>query len=98
MPASHFICPDGNYIPIEDCLHSCTNSQRCMFLPTFRAVANSLGHQISEPTVAELIAGTRETFLEKTTDYAVDPASVLYVLHGSSCPLHQRASHSRRNP
>ena len=84
MPATHFICPDGNCIRIEDCLRSCPHCQRCMFLPTLRAVANSLDRQLSEPTVTELIAGTRETFLKKTTDYAVDPASVLYALHGQA--------------
>ena len=84
MPATKFICPDGNCIPIEDCLRGCPNCQRCMFLPTLRAVANSLNRQISEPTVTELIAGTRETFLKKTTDYAVDPASILYAIHGQA--------------
>ncbi|MBR6889209.1 MAG: hypothetical protein IKN16_12330 [Selenomonadaceae bacterium] len=84
MPATRFICPDGQRVGIADCLRSCPNSQRCMFLPTLRAVANSLDRKLSEPTVTELIAGTRETFLKKTTDYAVDPASVLYALHGQA--------------
>ncbi len=55
-----------------------------MFLPTLRAVAKSLDRKIVEPTVTELIAGTRETFLKKTTDYAVNPQDVLYALHGSA--------------
>ena len=84
MPATKFICPDGKCIDIADCLRSCPNQQRCMFLPTLRAVANSLDRNISEPTVTELISGTRETFLKKTTDYAVDPASILYALHGQA--------------
>ena len=84
MPATKFICPGGQRVGIEECMRSCPNSQRCMFLPTLRAVANSLNRKISEPTVTELIAGTRETFLKKTTDYAVDPASVLYALHGQA--------------
>ena len=84
MPATKFICPDGKRIDIADCLSSCPNQQRCMFLPTLRAVANSLDRKISEPTVTELIAGTRETYLKKTTDYAVDPASILYALHGQA--------------
>ena len=84
MPATKFICPDGKRIDIADCLCSCPKQQRCMFLPTLRAVANSLDRKISEPTVTELIAGTRETFLKKTTDYAVDPASILYALHGQA--------------
>ena len=84
MPATKFICPDGKRIDIAECLSSCPKQQRCMFLPTLRAVANSLDRQISEPTVTELIAGTRETFLKKTTDYAIDPASILYALHGQA--------------
>ena len=84
MPATKFICPDGKRIDIADCLSTCPNNQRCMFLPTLRAVAKSLDRQISEPTVTELISGTRETFLKKTTDYAIDPASILYALHGQA--------------
>ena len=84
MPAIKFICPDGKRIDIADCLRFCPKQQRCMFLPTLRAVANSLDRKISEPTVTELIAGTRETFLKKTTNYAVDPASILYALHGQA--------------
>ena len=82
MPATKFICPDGKRIRIDDCLRSCP--KRCMFLPTLRAVVKSLDRKLSEPTVTELIAGIRETFLKKTTDYAVDPASILYALHGQA--------------
>ena len=84
MPATKFICPDDQRVNIADCLRSCPNQQRCMFLPTLRAVANSLDRNLSEPTVTELISGTRETFLKKTTDYAVEPASILYALHGQA--------------
>ena len=82
MPATKFICPDGQRIRITECLRSC--AKRCMFLPTLRAVANSLNRNITEPTVTELIAGTRETYLKKTSAYAVDPASVLYALQGQA--------------
>ena len=84
MPATHFICPDGSRIPIVDCLQACPNNQRCMFLPTLRAVAKSLDRKISEPTVTELIAGVRETYLKKLTDYAIEPSSVLYALQGQA--------------
>ncbi|MBQ3450734.1 MAG: hypothetical protein IJG32_00505, partial [Selenomonadaceae bacterium] len=55
-----------------------------MFLPTLRAVAKSLDRQITEPTVTELIAGVRETYLKKTSVYAVEPSSVLYALQGQA--------------
>lgn len=84
MPATKFNCPDGQSVPIGECLRECPKVKRCMFLPTLRAVANSLDRNISEPTVTELIAGTRETYLKKTSAYAVDPASVLYALQGQA--------------
>ena len=84
MPATKFICPNGQRIRIADCLRSCPNSQRCMFLPTLRAVADSLNRNIDEPTVTELISGVRETYLKKISSYAVDPASILYALQGQA--------------
>ena len=84
MPATKFICPNGERVPIKDCLASCKQKERCMFLPTLRAVAESLDRGIKEATVTELISGVRETYLKKTTAYAVDPQSVLYSLHGQA--------------
>ena len=84
MLATKFICPDGQRVSIEDCLKRCRNGQRCMFLPTLRAVAESLNRKMSEPTVTELIAGVRETYLKKTSEYGVEPSSVLYALQGQA--------------
>ena len=84
MPATKFICPNGTKIPIADCLKSCSQKERCMFLPTLRAIAVSVDRGIKEPTVTELISGVRETYLKKTTEYAVVPQSVLYALHGQA--------------
>lgn len=84
MPAKDFICPDGNTVPIATCLEHCPNKERCMFLPTLRAIAKSLDRKLTEPTVTELLQGTRETYLKKTTDYAVSPADQLFALHGSA--------------
>ncbi|MDD4599858.1 MAG: hypothetical protein PHQ46_02170 [Negativicutes bacterium] len=84
MPARQFICPNGNKVAIQDCLKSCSMQQRCMFLPTLRAVAKSLDRGIKEPTVTELLAGTRETYLKKIMEYAVNPQDILYALHGQA--------------
>ena len=84
MPATKFICPTGQEIDIEKCLKKCLYGQRCMFLPTLRAVAASLNRNIKQPTVTELLAGTMETFLKRTTDYVVDPIKQLYALHGTA--------------
>ena len=65
MPATKFICPNGDRVPIRECLASCKQTERCMFLPTLRAVAESLDRGIKEATVTELIAGVRETYLRR---------------------------------
>ena len=84
MTATSFICPQGDKVKITDCLNKCVRKQRCMFLPTLRAIAKSVDRNIKEPTVTELLCGIRETYLKKTTDYAVDPMQQLYAIHGSA--------------
>lgn len=84
MPAKYFTCPNGNKILINECLKECPYSSRCMFLPTLRAVAQSLERNLVQPTVTELLSGTLETYLKKTTDYAIDPQKQIYALHGSA--------------
>lgn len=84
MPATKFICPNRETVRIEKCLLQCTQVRRCMFLPTLRAVAESLDRKIKNPTVTELLCGVRETYLKKTTEYAVDPLQQLYAIHGSA--------------
>ena len=84
MPTKYFICPSGNKTPIKQCLLSCSEEQRCMFLPTLRAIAKSVNRKLDQPSVTELLAGTRELYLKKITDYAINPQSQLYALHGTA--------------
>ena len=84
MPATKFVCKNGSAIPIKQCLSYCPNGQRCMFLPTLRSVAESLNRKLDKPSVTELIAGTRETYLKKVQHYAVDPMQQLYAVHGTA--------------
>ena len=84
MPATKFKCKNGSQISIQQCLSSCPNGQRCMFLPTLRSVAESLDRKLDKPSVTELISGTRETYLKKTQPYAVDPMQQLYAVHGTA--------------
>ena len=84
MPATSFICPDGREIPIIACLNNCPNKERCMFLPTIRAIAVSSDRKLNKPSVTELISGTREIYLKRTTEYAIDPFSTLLALHGQA--------------
>ena len=86
MVATQFICPSGERIGISECLSSCPNAIRCMSKPTLLAVAKSvqdrkLGDKYS---VTELISGTREIFLKKTTDYSIDPQSQIFAMHGTA--------------
>lgn len=91
MPAKEFICPDGHHVRISECLKHCPLSERCMFLPTLKIIAQSLNRGLTMPTVTELIAGVRETYLKKTTDYAVNPRDVLYALNGQAIhSLHEQ--------
>ncbi len=96
MPATKFVCKDGNSIPIKQCLSHCPNGQRCMFLPTLRSVAESLNRKLDRPSVTELIAGTRETYLKKTQSYAVNPMQQLYAVHGTAVHTIQE-SHNEGN-
>ena len=86
MPATQFICPNQDRIPINQCLSLCPHHIRCMGKPTLEAVATSvkdrgLGNIYS---VTELISGTREVYLKKTTDYAVDPQDQIFAMHGTA--------------
>ena len=84
MPATRFICPNGGRILIAECLKGCPEQERCMFLPTLRAISKTLNRNLKEPSVTELISGVRETYLKKVTDYAVDPQGLLYALQGQA--------------
>lgn len=83
MPARWFICPDGDIHEISACLQSCRMGSRCLFLPTLRAIAQAENRQIEGFTITELIAGTRETYLKKTVEYAAVPQDRILALHGS---------------
>lgn len=84
MPTKYFTCPSGKQTPITQCLLQCAEKQRCMFLPTLRAIAKSVNRKLDTPSITELLNGTRELYLKKITDYAINPQDQLYALHGSA--------------
>ena len=84
MPATRFVCPSGNEVPIRKCLASCPEGTRCLLHPTLSAIAASTRRKLRQPSVTELIIGTREAYLKKTTDYAIDPQARLFALGGSA--------------
>ncbi len=84
MPIAYFICPDGKKAKILSCLNKCHMRERCMFLPTLRAIASSSDRKLFKPSVTELITGTREIYLKRTNEYAIDPFKTLFALHGQA--------------
>ena len=83
MPAKFFICPNGDEVPIRNCLASCPSGTRCLLHPTLSAIAASTYRKLRQPSVTELTIGTREAWLKKTTDYPIDPQARLFALNGS---------------
>lgn len=83
MPARWFICPDTKEIEIRECLNSgCRMKDRCAPLPYLHMVsAERVWRGI--PSVTMLIGGTILAFLKLTTDYAIDPDSRAFAIHGT---------------
>lgn len=85
MPATKFKCPNGDEMLIKQCLSNCAHCNRCMSLNTLETLAASVKDRgLTKFSVTELLAGTREMFLKRTTEYAVDPNSLVYAMHGSA--------------
>jgi hypothetical protein len=80
MPAKWFRCPSGKIIEIEKCLAHCDH--RCLTTRTLRLIADQREWK-GIPSTTQLLKGTRETFLEITTDYILDPQSALFRVHGT---------------
>lgn len=83
MPATYFQCPNGDEMEIKECLKNCPSGTRCLLHPTLSAIAASTRRKLKLPSVTELIVGTREAYLKKTTDYVIDPQARLFALQGS---------------
>ena len=81
MPAKYFICPSEEKVLISQYLLQCPQKHRCMFLPTLRAIAKSVNRNLNKPSITELLTGTRDQYLKKVTDYAINPQDQLYALH-----------------
>lgn len=96
MPYTSFLCPDGGKIKIEDCFKECrlvgkinpvtgmpyVPCGRCLSLPTLREVSNQRDWT-GKPSTTQLLRGTREAYLMLTKDYAIDPKSMMFALHGT---------------
>jgi hypothetical protein len=88
MPAKWFLCPDGEEIEIKKCLtEGCRIGQslpagRCLSVRTLRLIADQRPWT-GVPSTTQLLKGTREAYLEITTDYAINPQDALFRVHGT---------------
>ena len=83
MPLTEFICPGGNRVSITQCRQKCSRPEgRCLSLPTLIAIADRRPWT-GKPSTTQLLNGTRLTYLEITTNYAVDPFDRAFALLGT---------------
>lgn len=73
MPATHFICPDKETIPIDACLSvgGCRMGARCATLPYLRLAGFDREWRGITPSMAG--TGPRAVYLKAVTPYAIDP-------------------------
>lgn len=87
MPSKWFVCPDENKTLISDCLKSCRMAEkfpagRCLTLRTLRLIADERPWT-GKPSTTQLLKGTREAFLEITTNYAINPQDAIFRVMGT---------------
>lgn len=77
-----FICPDKKKILVEDCLNKCPMGERCLTLPTLKAMSSERVWK-GLPSTTQLLNGTMLEFLKLTQPYYVDPDSRTFMVAGS---------------
>jgi hypothetical protein len=87
MPVKYFICPTGKKVEIEQCLKGCPFNERCMSLPTLRAISKQR-KWTGKPSTTQLINGTRLSYIEiMYDDLEVDPQDCMFMLLGTKVHL-----------
>lgn len=88
MPARWFTCPDSNRIEITQCLEGgcrlswCLPAGRCLSVRTLRLIAEQR-EWTGKPSTTQLLKGTRESYLEITTDFAINPQDAIFRIIGT---------------
>lgn len=88
MPAKYFLCPDNEETEIKKCLEEgCRISAslpggRCLSVRTLRLIADQRQWN-GVPSTTQLLKGTREAYLELTTDYAINPQDAIFRIIGT---------------
>lgn len=83
MPAKYFKCPDGELTPIGDCYKNCRMGERCLLLPVLKSVGKTRAWY-GKPSVTQLLKDTRQTYLEITHEYAIDPQKSIASMIGTN--------------
>jgi len=83
MPLTEFICPDGEKIPIGNCLVSCRMNHRCLTLPTLMQIITGDRPWDGTPSTTRLLNGTMQEWLKATKPYAAKPQNYAYALLGN---------------
>lgn len=89
MPGTHFICPDGQTVPIDECLkNGCRiadmfECKRCLVLPILTVIAQQRDWT-GKPSTTQCLNGTREEFLKIRYPFAFSPQSRMFALSGTT--------------
>ena len=84
MPLREFICPSGERISVADCLKegNCKHLTGRCAPRTYLVTVGKDRIWNNKPSTTMLIAGTMQSFLKIKYDYAVDPDSRAFSVHG----------------
>lgn len=79
----NFICPDGGLQPVDKCLAGeCRMAERCAPL-SFLTLAGHEREWTGKPSTTQLLKGTRQAYLELTTDYDKEPEENVFAILGT---------------
>lgn len=80
---TYFKCPDGNVVPIKDCLVKCNRQEgRCLSLPTLYEIGN-VREWTGIPSTTQLLKGVRQAYLELVKPYTINPMDTAFMLLGT---------------
>lgn len=83
-----FLCPNGNKIPVKECLEKCPRTEgRCLSLPTLMELGKVRDWH-GKASTTQLLNPTRIEVLKITKPYAIDPFDQAFALLGTR--HHQR--------
>ena len=87
MPQIGFICTDGQTIPFDQCYNDCRiadqhPAKRCMALRNLRMIGEAREWS-GKPSVTQLLKGTRESYLEITKPYYINPQDAIFRIIGT---------------